>query len=281
MASTVLTKVVCDTAKVRFFKQITTELQNHYGSAELFAILQKYDFSSKSQLLITMVLNCLVVCDTAKVRFFKQITTCGAWSMGLNRCLRYCKSTIFQANHNSFKVGLSPKEVVCDTAKVRFFKQITTDFLKSANQACCLRYCKSTIFQANHNNHSHIYCPPIVVCDTAKVRFFKQITTCTVTNPVAFVLFAILQKYDFSSKSQRLWHHMSKPNGCLRYCKSTIFQANHNYCVAYFPCFWLFAILQKYDFSSKSQQALRKCNVYTVVCDTAKVRFFKQITTTP
>ena len=40
------------------------------------------------------------------------------------------------------------------------------------------------------------------VCDTAKVRFFKQITTQTsgTTNPN--VLFVILQKYDFSSKSQ-------------------------------------------------------------------------------
>ena len=42
----------------------------------------------------------------------------------------------------------------------------------------------------------------------------------------------------------------------------------------------LFAILQKYDFSSKSQQDDSKCNFTSVVCDTAKVRFFKQITTT-
>ena len=41
---------VCDTAKVRFFKQITTVLG--FGNAEslMFVILQKYDFSSKSQL---------------------------------------------------------------------------------------------------------------------------------------------------------------------------------------------------------------------------------------
>ena len=42
--------VVCDTAKVRFFKQITTDLHNWANLAQLFAILQKYDFSSKSQL---------------------------------------------------------------------------------------------------------------------------------------------------------------------------------------------------------------------------------------
>ena len=41
--------VVCDTAKVRFFKQITTTFNTFYNRLTLFAILQKYDFSSKSQ----------------------------------------------------------------------------------------------------------------------------------------------------------------------------------------------------------------------------------------
>ena len=68
---------------------------------KLFAILQKYDFSSKSQHL--------------RMPF-------GACAC----CLRYCKSTIFQANHNTGNVSLFRMAVVCDTAKVRFFKQITT-----------------------------------------------------------------------------------------------------------------------------------------------------------
>ena len=41
-----------------------------------------------------------------------------------------------------------------------------------------------------------------VVCDTAKVRFFKQITTKSSSDKTAVMLFAILQKCDFSSKSQ-------------------------------------------------------------------------------
>ena len=40
---------VCDTAKVRFFKQITTDALNSIKGNSLFVILQKYDFSSKSQ----------------------------------------------------------------------------------------------------------------------------------------------------------------------------------------------------------------------------------------
>ena len=92
-------------------------------------------------------------------------------------------------------------------------------------------------------------------------------------------LFAILQKYDFSSKSQPKSWSLPLSVSCLRYCKSTIFQANHNSEYKTALDVKLFAILQKYDFSSKSQLTARaRCKV-TVVCDTAKVRFFKQITT--
>ena len=194
-------------------------------------------------------------------------------------CLRYCKSTIFQANHNRKSDQLIQFYVVCDTAKVRFFKQITTLPSPSYTMPCCLRYCKSTIFQANHNEN--------------------------IRHPLTLRLFAILQKYDFSSKSQRFVRNPPNKLRCLRYCKSTIFQANHNHQVTLilFPlvvcdtakvrffkqittgglCIQyphlLFAILQKYDFSSKSQLAALLSALRWVVCDTAKVRFFKQITT--
>ena len=227
--------VVCDTAKVRFFKQITTNSMTPKTNAELFAILQKYDFSSKSQL-------------TARKIHAR------------NCCLRYCKSTIFQANHNQPLYCLHPVLVVCDTAKVRFFKQITTgrrvyafagqlfailqkyDFSSKSQRrsaqylcrVCCLRYCKSTIFQANHNEYDKI---------NAETR-----------------LFAILQKYDFSSKSQQIVTEHGIKESCLRYCKSTIFQANHNVIFILLDFLTLFAILQKYDFSSKSQP-LPRCPI--------------------
>ena len=174
-----------------------------WRQSTLFAILQKYDFSSKSQQ------------DRLE-------------NISINSCLRYCKSTIFQANHNDYGNQQSYITVVCDTAKVRFFKQITTlssrinanptlfailqkyDFSSKSQRAlcqwirvlCCLRYCKSTIFQANHNTGMTDFRSSSVVCDTAKVRFFKQITTCWLQ-----------------------WYWIVR---CLRYCKSTIFQANHN-----------------------------------------------------
>ena len=206
---------------------------------KLFAILQKYDFSSKSQ----------------RARHVDGHGGC---------CLRYCKSTIFQANHNWLRHGILPGLVVCDTAKVRFFKQITTHFVyfisigvlfailqkydfssksqhpktNTSAYMCCLRYCKSTIFQANHN--------PILL-----------------QSPM-FRLFAILQKYDFSSKSQPLHVLLCAKLSCLRYCKSTIFQANHNSCWRVAHIRALFAILQKYDFSSKSQPIpVWRCKSYS------------------
>ena len=145
----------------------------------MFVILQKYDFSSKSQHIASK-------------------------SPIIGRCLWYCKSTIFQANHNYNGVKVARVSDVCDTAKVRFFKQITTVM------------------------------PPLIiwqtdVCDTAKVRFFKQITTGTQVGLNISQMFVILQKYDFSSKSQQDSATVFTFGRCLWYCKSTIFQANHNY----------------------------------------------------
>ena len=245
----------------------------------MFAILQKYDFSSKSQLVVKLNNMKSVVCDTAKVRFFKQITTTALWSAVLFRCLRYCKSTIFQANHNIVSSLLTNWMLFAILQKYDFSSKSQQIQKVSDMSEGCLRYCKSTIFQANHNKHQYCWRVAEVVCDTAKVRFFKQITTpamidayplcclryCKSTifqanhnamySPLLnFSLFAILQKYDFSSKSQLIILHCVLVTRCLRYCKSTIFQANHNSC----PLNYV-----------KPQ----------VVCDTAKVRFFKQITT--
>ena len=144
---------------------------------KLFAILQKYDFSSKSQ--------------PMEKRWNK-----------IAGCLRYCKSTIFQANHNTARKVSIYLLVVCDTAKVRFFKQITTaerhTILAAGLFAILQKYDFSSKSQLSPLNGGLL----IVVCDTAKVRFFKQITTNTTK--------------------------LDKCYCCLRYCKSTIFQANHN-----------------------------------------------------
>ena len=67
--------VVLDTTKVQIFKQITTQYAQNDLALSLFQIPQRYRFSSKSQLIMSM--------------------TC--WRF---RCFRYHKGTDFQANHN-------------------------------------------------------------------------------------------------------------------------------------------------------------------------------------
>ena len=146
------TVVVCDTAKVRFFKQITTYWDGKYQCIELFAILQKYDFSSKSQLSFRSF-----ICN-----------------MG---CLRYCKSTIFQANHNYGRVRAADILLFAILQKYDFSSKSQRADEIECRVGSCLRYCKSTIFQANHNTSLAAMACSRVVCDTAKVRFFKQITT--------------------------------------------------------------------------------------------------------
>ena len=193
---------------LRYCKSTSFQANHNYRDAwclsdVLFAILQKYEFSSKSQ---PMLPN-------------------AAWRTS---CLRYCKSTSFQANHNLLVNKFWLNSVVCDTAKVRVFKQITTKLFKDLSFYCCLRYCKSTSFHANHNY----------------LLIGKLFSS----------LFAILQKYEFSSKSQLPLSIFFNSFCCLRYCKSTSFQANHN--------------LYMYGRNRED-----------VVCDTAKVRVSKQITT--
>ena len=146
-----LLSVVCDTAKVRFFKQITTKLGHMRMYVLLFAILQKYDFSSKSQPAYPMLYDNIVVCDTAKVRFFKQITTISSLILAQPQLFAILQKYDFSSKSQPNLKYRNWLKVVCDTAKVRFFKQITTLTCSVEILRCCLRYCKSTIFQANHN----------------------------------------------------------------------------------------------------------------------------------
>ena len=123
----------------------------------MFVILQKYDFSSKSQL---------------------------------------------QVN------GASPFGDVCDTAKVRFFKQITTLIQVISVVLSMFVILQKYDFSSKSQRDFYSYGILDDVCDTAKVRFFKQITTLVLMLLHLNKMFVILQKYDFSSKSQRLLSHI-------------------------------------------------------------------------
>ena len=67
--------VVVATAKVRIFKQITTKRKKDISMGRLLLLPQRYEFSSKSQLL-------------------------GCVAKEYSSCCCYRKGTNFQANHN-------------------------------------------------------------------------------------------------------------------------------------------------------------------------------------
>ena len=171
-------------------------------SARLFAILQKYDFSSKSQLTFVLWFLHVVVCDTAKVRFFKQITTIHHVSLHGVLLFAILQKYDFSSKSQRSLHDLKREGVVCDTAKVRFFKQITTNHYCIRLYRLLFAILQKYDFSSKSQQTLVEFEVIEVVCDTAKVRFFKQITT--------------------SIRRLTLKH------GCLRYCKSTIFQANHN-----------------------------------------------------
>ena len=121
-------RVVVDTTKVQFFKQITTEATKQYLIDELLLTPQRYNFSSKSQLDTYDDDVDNVVVDTTKVQFFKQITT----SIGrrlynillLLTPQRYNFSSKSQHNSLLTRLNFSYYFLADTTIKLSVFKQI-------------------------------------------------------------------------------------------------------------------------------------------------------------
>ena len=99
--------VVIDTTKVRFFKQITTVCRAGCAWCRLLLTPQRYDFSSKSQLLIDHISKFEVVIDTTKVRFFKQITTKIKASQAAKALLLTPQRYDFSSKSQRFLIGMT------------------------------------------------------------------------------------------------------------------------------------------------------------------------------
>ena len=221
--------VVYDIAKIYIWKQITTLRKVNKLTGELFMILQRYTFGSKSQ----------------------QLSSC---PLSFSCCLWYCKDIHLEANHNIEPPIDHIASVVYDIAKIYIWKQITTfttfnfevarlfmilqrytfgsksqllaDYAKLGNG--CLWYCKDIHLEANHNYSSCVRILALVVYDIAKIYIWKQITTTPLVSCNVAPLFMILQRYTFGSKSQHKDSCFWKASGCLWYCKDIHLEANHN-----------------------------------------------------
>ena len=169
----------------------------------VFQTYQRYNFESKSQLLIV-----------------RLIGNCG--------CFRPIKDTILRANHNTSDSGITSYGGVSDLSKIQFWEQITTAQaifkiyqrvfqtyqrynFESKSQHCylwivaverCFRPIKDTILRANHNGN----------------------WPCK----IAIKVFQTYQRYNFESKSQPCGEYFVIIVRCFRPIKDTILRANHN-----------------------------------------------------
>ena len=130
--------VVADTTKVRIFKQITTNGKLRWQGVRLLLIPQRYEFSSKSQLLSVIYMINSVVADTTKVRIFKQITTKILFSLTIASLLLIPQRYEFSSKSQLKYITTDTWKVVADTTKVRIFKQITTTLTDTQGKALLL-----------------------------------------------------------------------------------------------------------------------------------------------
>ena len=223
--------VVCITAKIHFLKQFTTERKVlplllgclYYCKDTLFEAIHNISDTEDYE--------AQVVCITAKIHFLKQFTTTGYAKAYVNVLFVLLQRYTFWSNSQPYGDG-------------------------QTFNVCCLYYCKDTLFEAIHNyirissyslwlfvllqrytfwsNSQHCSNPNfigLVVCITAKIHFLKQFTTVCSLFTFSVSLFVLLQRYTFWSNSQRGVQNANFVNGCLYYCKDTLFEAIHNFVV--------------------------------------------------
>ena len=249
--------------------------------AVLFSLLSKIHFESKSQ----------------RVKFYLP---------QMNRCFLFCQRYILKANHNNDLIVDSQIQVVFSFVKDTFWKQITTvlccficqlelfsllskihfesksqrSFGLSKYCYSCFLFCQRYILKANHNQRMQERWTSMVVFSFVKDTFWKQITTTISTLQNYPLLFSLLSKIHFESKSQQwLFAHLHL-SGCFLFCQRYILKANHNSFMVLFvlkfvvfsfvkDTFWkqittqakgakhgkgLFSLLSKIHFESKSQR---------------------------
>ena len=145
------------------------------------------------------------------------------------RCCWYHKGTNFQANHNTKVKRMYYIMLLLIPQRYEFSSKSQPYFTAAVASAGCCWYHKGTNFQANHNSTTTLQSNVVlllipqryefssksqhynrqkelmrVVADTTKVRIFKQITTILTEELSSSELLLIPQRYEFSSKSQRV-----------------------------------------------------------------------------
>ena len=159
--------------------------------------------------------------------------------------------------------------------------------------------------KANHNLWRLLLLCLVSVCNLSKNTIWKQITTFNTNNHNSILLYAIYQRTQSESKSQRITRCCCSRCICMQSIKEHNLKANHNLagivisiglsvCNLSKNTIWkqittikdcwkeiktLYAIYQRTQSESKSQQCWGNGVVSLSVCNLSKNTIWKQITT--
>ena len=145
----------------------------------LFPMVQRYKFESKSQL--------------RSHSLFAKVC-----------CFQWFKGTNLKANHNESPILRAASFAVSNGSKVQIWKQITTvDYELLWNRALF-----PMVQRYKFESKSQLWFRPLrrwrAVSNGSKVQIWKQITTTLFIVLLWLVLFPMVQRYKFESKSQRI-----------------------------------------------------------------------------
>ena len=147
--------------------------------------------------------------------------------------------------------------------RYKFESKSQLDSAGFRNGTRCFQWFKGTNLKANHNDSSFKLLELLVVSNGSKVQIWKQITTLLRKVLILRVLFPMVQRYKFESKSQHSDPNKIRKMCCFQWFKGTNLKANHN-----LPTFWtfktlLFPMVQRYKFESKSQPFVTRLEIAT------------------
>ncbi len=142
---------VCNLSKNTIWKQITTTKWFDIENLYLYAIYQRTQSESKSQLLRKNSALNSSVCNLSKNTIWKQITT--PWIMGVVFFFLYA---IYQRTQSESKSqplfsGVLVSLSVCNLSKNTIWKQITTEMFENNLSRFCMQSIKEHNLKANHN----------------------------------------------------------------------------------------------------------------------------------
>ena len=143
---------VCNLSKNTIWKQITTVQYTTLYNHSLYAIYQRTQSESKSQL--------------------------SGWILRGNWvCMQSIKEHNLKANHNKTNKGTGKQSSVCNLSKNTIWKQITTRVYIDLTRLICMQSIKEHNLKANHNDTEEAQSRIESVCNLSKNTIWKQITT--------------------------------------------------------------------------------------------------------